>query len=127
MKYTLYITDEFAESKDDLKESIKIYGPYKMATTLHSLDIINSISISQFMLSNLQHLSNIHLASLLVEKLSQDIQERKKYVAFQHFLKQEPSLIHIYYKMSFLSKSLNMDIYIVYINLYNRLGYPNFN
>ena len=56
MKYTLYITDEFTESKDDLKESIKIYGPYKMATTLHSLDIINSISISQFMLSNLQHL-----------------------------------------------------------------------
>ena len=109
MKHTIYITDEFAESKDDLKESIMLYGPYKMARTLHSLDILNSIS--PFILSNLPQLSSIHLASLLVEKLSQDIQERKKYVAFQHFLKREPSLIHVHYKMSRLSKSLNLDIH----------------
>ena len=108
MKLPFCITDEFAESKDDLKESIMLYGPYKMAKTLHSLDILNSKS--QFMLSNLPHLSNIHLASLLVEELSQNIKERKKYVAFQHFLEREPSLIHIHYKMSFLSKSLNLDI-----------------
>ena len=109
MKLPFCITDEFAESKDDLKESIMLYGPYKMARTLHSLDILNSIG--PFILSNLPHLSNIHLASLLVEELSQDIQERKKYIAFQHFLEREPSLIHIHYKMSFLSKSLNLDIH----------------
>ena len=108
MNHSFYITDVFVESKDDLKESITLYGPLKMATKLHSLDILNSISL--FKLSNSTQLSNIHLASLLVEELPQDIQETKKYVAFQKFLKREPSLIHIHYKMQFLRKSLNLDI-----------------
>ena len=101
---------------DDLKKSITFYGPYTMAKTLHSLDILNSKSFS--MLSNLQELSNIHLTSLLVEELSQDIRERKKYFAFVNFLKSEPSLINLYYKILFQSKFIISVGIIVFI-----LGY----
>ena len=74
-----------------------------MAKKLHSLDILNSTSFS--MLSNLQGLSHIHLTSVLVDQLSQDIKERKKYVALLDFLSKEPSLVYLYYKISFLSES----------------------
>ena len=73
-----------------------------MAKKLHSVDILNSISFS--ILFNLQKLSNNHLASVLVNELSQDIKERKKFIAFLDTLKKEPSLAYIYYKISFLSK-----------------------
>ena len=75
-----------------------------MAKTLHSLDILNNISFIK--VSNLQ-LSNIHLASVLVEELSQDIKERKRYVAFLNFLKKEPSLAYVNYRIFFLSKFNN--------------------
>ena len=96
------ILEECAESIDDLKECITLYGPYKMAKILYSLDILNSTRFS--ILSNLK-LSKVHLASVLVDQLLQAMKERKKYVAFLDLLKREPSLVHVYYKMSFLSKS----------------------
>ena len=76
-----------------------------MATTLHSLDILNNISYTK--LSNLKQLSNIHFASVLVEELSEDIKERNKYIEFLHFIKREPSLAHVNYGIFFLSKFLN--------------------
>ena len=76
-----------------------------MLKTLHSLDILNPISYS--MLYKLQGLSNIHISSVLAEELSQDIKENKKYIEFLDFLEREYSLHYVYYKISFLSKSLN--------------------
>ena len=73
-----------------------------MARTLHSLDIWNNISYTKF--TNLQQLSNIHLASVLVQKLSEDIKERKKYVEFLIFFRREPSLAYVNYRIFFLSK-----------------------
>ena len=115
--------EEYAESMDDFKKSITLYGPYTMAKTLHSLNILNSKSFS--MLSNLQELSNIHLTSLLVEELSQDIRERKKYFAFIHFFKSEPLLINLYYKMLFRSKFIISVGIIVFILGYSCLWKPN--
>ena len=76
-----------------------------MATTLHSLDILNNISYTK--LRNLQQLSNIHLASVLVEKLSEDIKERKIYIEFLYFIKKEPSLAYVNHGIFLLSKFLN--------------------
>ena len=76
-----------------------------MATTLHSLDILNNITYTK--LSILQQLSNIHLASVLVEKLSEDIKHRKKYIEFLLFFKREPSLAYVNYRMLFQSKFFN--------------------
>ena len=115
-KYVLNVVEEYTECTDDLKESIIFYGPYKLAETLHSLNIIRF-----YKLPKLQELSNIHLASVIVDQLSQDIKERKKYLAFLNFLKREPSLSYIYYKMSFLSKSkytsLHENVTIYFNNL----------
>ena len=102
--HNFYVIGEYSESTDDLKESVVLYGPYNMAKKLRSLDILNSTSFSN--LSNLLELSNIHLASVLVDQLSQDIKEEKKYIALLDFLKKEPSLVYLYYKITFLSKSL---------------------
>ena len=99
------IIEEYAEITEDLKESIAYFGPYKMAETLHSLDIMNNISYTK--LSNLQQLSKIHLASVLVEELSQDIKKRKKYVVFLNFFKKEPSLAYVNYRIFFLRKFIN--------------------
>ena len=77
-----------------------------MIKTLHSLDIINPVNY--FLLHKLQGLSNIHISSVLVEELSQDIKENKKYIEFLDFLKRESSLQFVYYKMSLLSKYLNL-------------------
>ena len=102
--YHYNVIGEYTESTDDLKESIVLYGPYNMAEKLRSLDILNSASFSR--LSNLQGLvSHSHLASVLVEQLSQDIKEKKKYVGLLHFLNEEPSLVYLYYKITFLSMS----------------------
>ena len=84
-----------------------------MAITLHSLDILNNNSFS--ILSNFQELSNIHLTSLLVEQLSPDIINEKKYIAFLKFLKSESSLMDVYYKMIFLSKFFKFCVKIVII------------
>ena len=97
-----YIIGEYIDTADDLKESITIYGPYKLAKKLHSLDIMDCNSFS--MLSNLQALSNIHLASVVVDQLSQNIIQRKKHVAFLDFIQREPTLVFIYNKLYFLSK-----------------------
>ena len=99
--YNLYVIGEYTESTDDLKESIVLYGPYNMAEKLCSSEIFNSASFSR--LSNLQGLSHTHLASVLVDKLSQDIKEKRKYVGLLNFLKNEPSLVYLYYKITFLS------------------------
>ena len=45
-----------------------------MLKTLHSLDILNPMSYS--MLYKLQGLSYIHISSVVVEELSQDIKEK---------------------------------------------------
>ena len=75
-----------------------------MAEKLRSLDILNSASFSR--LTNIQGLvSHTHLASVLVDQLSQDIIEKKKYVELLHLLKKEPSLVYLYYKISFQSMS----------------------
>ena len=74
-----------------------------MAEKLHSLDIINSASFS--MLSNIQGLSHTHLSSVLVDQLSQDIKEKRKYVGLLNFLKKEASLGYLNYKITFLSMS----------------------
>ena len=78
-----------------------------MAKTLHSLDILNPVSYS--MLYKLQGLSYIHISSVVVEELSQDIKEKNKYIAFLDFLKRESSLHFLYHKISFLSKSLDIN------------------
>ena len=101
--YHFYVLGEYTESTDDLKESIVLYGPYNMAKKLHSLDILNTASF--YRLSNLQGLSHTHLASVLVDQLSQDIKEKMKYVELLHFLKKEPSLVYLYNKITFLSMS----------------------
>ena len=75
-----------------------------MAEKLHSLDILNSASFSR--LTNIQGLvSHTHLASVLVDQLSLDIKEKKKYVELLHLLKKEPMLVYLYYKITFLSMS----------------------
>ena len=75
-----------------------------MAETLHSLDILNSASF--YRLTNLQGLvSPTHFASVLVDQLSLDIQQKRKYVELLHFLKKEPSLVYLYNKITFLSMS----------------------
>ena len=102
--YNFYAIGEYTGYTDDLKESIVLYGPYNMAKKLRSLDILNSTSFSK--LSNLLELSNIHLASVIVDQLSQDIKEKKKYIGLLDFLKKEPSLVCLYYKITFLSISL---------------------
>ena len=75
-----------------------------MAEKLHSLDILNSASF--YRLTNLQGLvSHTHLASVLVDQLSLDIQQKRKYVELLIFLKKEPSLVYLYNKITFLSMS----------------------
>ena len=102
--YHFYVIGEYTESTDDLKESMVLYGPYNMAEKLRSLDILTSASFSR--LSNLQGLvSHTHLASVIVEQLSQDIQEKKNYVGLLHFLNKEPSLGYLYCKITLLSMS----------------------
>ena len=76
-----------------------------MSKKIYSLDILNPKSYS--MLYKLQGLSNIHISSVLVEELTQDIKEKNKYIAFLDFLKRESSLDFLYQKIYFLSKSLN--------------------
>ena len=73
-----------------------------MAKILHSWDILNTISYIK--LSHLEGLSNIHLASILVQELSQDIKDRKKDAAFLDFLKKEPRLAYVYNRIFILSK-----------------------
>ena len=75
-----------------------------MAKKMHSLDILDSASFS--MLSNLHGLSNIHLASVLVEQLSQDIKEKNNYVALLDFLIKLSSLVYLYNRITFRSESL---------------------
>ena len=75
-----------------------------MAKILHSLDILNTMSYIK--LSHLEGLSNIHLASILVQELSQDIKDRKKDAAFLEFLKKEPKLAYVYNRIFFQSKFL---------------------
>ena len=77
-----------------------------MAKTLHALDILNSGSFIK--VSNLQALSNTHIASVLVDQFSQDTKEHEKYMAFLFFLENEKSLLYIYHKMYFLSKSISL-------------------
>ena len=99
--------EEYTESTEDLKESFTLYGPYKMAKTLNALDILNSGTFIRA--SNLQALSDTHLASVLVDELSQDTKEHEKYTAFLIFLEKETSLLYVHYKMSFISKYLYLS------------------
>ena len=112
MKLIIFI-EEYAKITDELKESITLYGPYKLAIILHSLDILNSTSYVK--LSHLEELSNIHIASVLVEELSQHLKDRNKNAAFLEFLKKEPRLVYVYNRILVLSK---FSIYLMYINSY---------
>ena len=102
----IFCVEQYAKNTDELKESITLFGPYKMAKILHSLDILNTISYVK--LSNLGKLSNIHLASVLVEELSQHIKDGKKEVAFLMFLKKEPRLAYVYHKIFYLGKFFHL-------------------
>ena len=105
MKQYFFI-EEYAKSIDEFKESITLYGPYKLAKILHSWDILNTISYIK--LSHLEELSKIHLASVLVEELFQHIKDRKKNAAFLEFLKKEPRLAYVYNRIFLLSKFLHL-------------------
>ena len=85
-------------------ESIALFGSLQMAERLHSLNVLNSESFRNF--SNLRGLSNIHLASILVYKLSYDLKSNRKYINFLKLLKGEPKLQYVYYYIIGQSKLL---------------------
>ena len=88
------IAEEYVKSKDDLKESIKLYGSYVMAKKLHSLNVLNSKSYA-LIISLKKGLSNKQLASILVEELSHDLTNDKKYKVFLKLLKREMPLTFV--------------------------------
>ena len=93
--------EEFIQSKEELKEFFAFFGSFKMVEKLHSLNILSSNKFEE--LSNLQGLTNIHLASVLVEELSDDVKDNKKYKLLLDYLKLENT--HVYYEILRQSKS----------------------
>ena len=72
-----------------------------MAENLHSLNILSSKRFE--LLSNLQELPNNQIASVLVQELSHDIKDNKKYISLLNYLKLENS--HVYHEIVQHSKS----------------------
>ena len=63
-----------------------------MAVRLHSLNILNSKNFKR--ITNLKRVSNVHLASIMVEELSHDLKDQNKFRTFLHFLKSEHILMY---------------------------------
>ena len=103
----IYTVVEYVKCKQDFKESVTLYGTYAMAKELHSLNVLNSKSFD--LISSIKNeLSNTHMASVLVEELSQDLVEKNKYKAFLLFLKKEKP--RIYEQIMDQSKSIMTTI-----------------
>ena len=102
MNCVLFILEEFIKAKDILKEYFASFGSIKMAENLHLLNILSSKRFE--LLSNLQGLQNNHLASILVQELSHDMKDNKKYISLLNYLKMENS--HIYHELLQHSKSI---------------------
>ena len=77
-----------------------------MIETLHSLNILSSNRFE--LLSNLQGLTNNHLASVLVEELSHDMKDNNKYKLLLQYLRMENA--PVYYEILQQSKSLKFRI-----------------
>ena len=96
---------ETVKAKEDMKESIALYGSIKLAENLYSLNVINFKSYQIFY--KLRDLSNKHLASILVEKLSYVLKSYYKYHDFLLFLQSKTSLSYLYYQFIQQSKCIN--------------------
>ena len=83
---------EFVEIKEKLKEYFELFGPIKMAQELYSWNIISSKRLD--VLLHLQGLPNTHLATVLVDQLSQDMNDINKYHSLLGYLKEKNSYVY---------------------------------
>ena len=90
-----------------------------MAVKLHSLNILHSTTFKR--ITNWKRVSNVHLASILVQELSHDLKKQNIYRTFLNFLKREHILM--YESILRQSKCVKHKIYLIVLLFIIQLFY----